>query len=259
MRRRANETRYRRSPDLGRRGRCALTDPTILANSFLWPQGYTMVFSGWENDLAALSSTTATAHFPVLTNKDGSDITGPGYEYIVTGAASFKLTYPAESGDKSTATLTHRVHLDDVPQIVADSGWDYTDATHTSIKLTTGNFVNNDIYEFSYTAKNPTPNGMGLAAIRDFVSFIRYAKQDDAGTANPLADDGIVRVYSETSSQPGRLLNDFVHLGFNEDESHRKVIDGMLQWIAAGDGDNMNYRWSQTRSRWSSIHRTSTG
>ena len=223
-----------------------ITDPVALANSFLWPQGYTMVFSGWENDLAALTSTTATAHFPVLKNPDGSDITGPGYEYIVTGAASFKLTYPAESGDKSAAKLTHRVHLDDVPQVVPDSGWDYTDATNTSIKLTTGNFVSNDIYEFSYTAKNPTPNGMGLAAIRDFVSFIRYAKQDDGGTANPLADDGIVRVYSETSSQPGRLLNDFVHLGFNEDESHRKVIDGMLQWIAAGDGDNMNYRWSQT-------------
>lgn len=223
-----------------------ITDPVALANSFLWPQGYTMVFSGWENDLATLSSTTATAHFQVLKNNDGSDITGPGYEYIVTGAVSFKLTYPAESGDKSTAKLTHRVHLDDVPQVVPDSGWDYTDATNTSIKLTSGNFVNNDIYEFSYTAKNPTPNGMGLAAIRDFVSFIRYAKQDDAGTPNPLANDGIVRVYSETSSQPGRLLNDFVHLGFNEDESHRKVIDGMLQWIAAGDGDNMNYRWSQT-------------
>ncbi|HEX6795996.1 MAG TPA: alpha/beta hydrolase domain-containing protein [Casimicrobiaceae bacterium] len=223
-----------------------ITDPVALANSFLWPQGYTMVFSGWENDLAALNSTTATAHFPVLKNKDGSDITGPGYEYIVTGAASFKLTYPAENGDKTTAKLTHRVHLDDVPQVVPDSGWDYTDATNTSIKLTSGNFVSNDIYEFSYTAKNPTPNGMGLAAIRDFVSFLRYAKQDDAGTPNPLANDGIVRVYSETSSQPGRLLNDFVHLGFNEDESQRKVIDGMLQWIAAGDGDNMNYRWSQT-------------
>jgi hypothetical protein len=43
------------------------------------------------------------------------------------------------------------------------------------------------------------------------------------------------------------MLNDFTHLGFNEDESGRKVFDGMLQWIAAGDGLNMNYRWSQTK------------
>ncbi len=64
--------------------------------------------------------------------------------------------------------------------------------------------------------------------------------------ANPLAGD-VTRIYTETSSQPGRTLNDFTHLGFNEDENHRKVFDGMMQWIAAGDGLNMNYRWSQTK------------
>ena len=29
----------------------AITDPAALANSFLWPRGYTTVWSGWENDL----------------------------------------------------------------------------------------------------------------------------------------------------------------------------------------------------------------
>ena len=142
--------------------------------------------------------------------------------------------------------MTHRVHLDDPPQVVPTSGWTYTTPTDTAIKLTTGNFVNNDIYEFSYTAKDPTVNGLGLAAIRDFNSFLRYASQDDFGTPNPLAGD-VERIYTETSSQPARTLNDFVHLGFNEDENHRKVFDGMMQWIGAGDGLNMNYRWSQTK------------
>jgi hypothetical protein len=87
--------------------------------------------------------------------------------------------------------------------------------------LTPGNFVNNDIYEFSYIAKNPTVNGLGLAAIRDFNSFLRYSAHDDFGTPNPLAGD-VQRIYTETSSQPGRTLNDFTHLGFNEDESHKK-------------------------------------
>jgi hypothetical protein len=89
-------------------------------------------------------------------------------------------------------------------------------------------------------------NGPGLAAIRDFNSFLRFSTQDDLGTSNPIF--GYVdRIYTETSSQPGRTLNDFVHLGFNEDENHKKVFDGMMQWIAAGDGLNMNYRWSQTK------------
>ena len=227
-----------------------ITDPAALAGSFLWPKGYTTVWSGWENALGNINNPndyTATAVLPVVTNPDGSTITGPAYDYIVTGGASFGLTYPAASlsKDPAVAKLTHRVHLDDPPQTVDPSGWDYN-ATGTSIHLTTGNFVNNDIYEFSYTAKNPTVNGLGLAAIRDFNSFLRYAAADDFGNANPLAGD-VTRIYTETLSQPGRLLNDFTYLGFNEDESGRKVFDGMMQWIAAGDGLNMNYRWSETK------------
>jgi hypothetical protein len=42
------------------------------------------------------------------------------------------------------------------------------------------------------------------------------------------------------------LLNDFRTLGFNEDESGRKVLDGIMNWISAGSGINMNYRFSQS-------------
>jgi hypothetical protein len=228
----------------------ALSDPTALGDSFLWTRGYTTVWSGWENNLGPLVGLTATASLPVAFGPGNTTLTGPGYEYIVTSGvtAAYALAYPAASGTQGApnAVLTHRVHLDDTPQVVPTGGWAYTDATFTAIKLTSGNFVNNDIYEFSYIAKNPTVNGLGLAAIRDFNSFLRYSAQDDFGTPNPLAG-GIQRIYTETSSQPARTLNDFTHLGFNEDESHRKVFDGMMQWIGAADGLNMNYRWSQTK------------
>jgi hypothetical protein len=226
----------------------ALTDPATLDDSFLWTRGYTTVWTGWENNLAALSDLVATAVLPVAHGPGNTVITGPAYEYIVTGAATFTLAYPAATGNQGApdAVLTHRVHLDDPAVVVASGGWAYTDANRTAIKLTSGNFVNNDIYEFSYIARDPTVNGLGLAAIRDFNSFLRFASHDDIGTPNPIKGH-IDRIYTETSSQPGRTLNDFVHLGFNEDENHRKVFDGMMQWIAAGDGLNMNYRWSQTK------------
>ena len=102
----------------------------------------------------------------------------------------------------------------------------------------------NDIYEFSYTAKDPTVNGVGFAAVRDWNAWLRYETKDDSGTANPLAGD-ITRIYTEVSSQPGRFLNDFRYLGFNQAENGKQVFDGMMQWIAAGDGISMNYRWSQ--------------
>jgi hypothetical protein len=126
---------------------------------------------------------------------------------------------------------------------VPASGWAYN-ADGTTISLTSGNFVANDIYEFFYTAKNPTVNGVGFAALRDFNAWLRYSPSDDFGTPNPFFGD-VQRIYTDTLSQPARLLNDFTALGFNEAENGKKVFDGMLQWIGAGDGVNMNYRWSQ--------------
>jgi hypothetical protein len=218
----------------------SVTDPAILANAFLMPRGFTMVWSGW--DKAAGTNTTnfnTTIALPVATNK-GATITGPAYEYIVTSGSSFTLAYPAfDAKDQKTARLTHRVHLNDTPVDVPAAGWTYN-ATGTAISLVGSNFVANDIYEFSYTAKDPSVNGLGFAAIRDWVAWLRY----DTSTDNPLARD-IQRVYTEVVSQPGRLLNDFRHLGFNQAENGKKVFDGMMQWIAAGDGINMNYRFSQ--------------
>jgi hypothetical protein len=224
----------------------SVTDSKALANTFLLPRGYTMVWSGWDHSAgtsAANFNTTIT--LPVAKNPDGSTITGPAYEYIVTRGTSYTLSYPAATTDPSKATLTHRVHLDDVPQIVPATGWSYNaDGTAIALLPTGTSFTPNDIYEFSYTAKDPTVNGIGFAAVRDFNAFLRYETADDAGTANPLAGD-VMRIYTEVSSQPGRLLNDFRNLGFNESEDGKIVFDGMMQWIAAGDGVNMNYRFSQ--------------
>jgi hypothetical protein len=224
----------------------SVKDASLLANSFLMPQGYSISFSGWDS--SAGTDTTdfnTTITVPIARNPDGSPITGPSYEYIVSPGASYELTYPAATLDKSKATLTHRVHLNDIPEKVPASGWQYnSDGTEIALLPAGTPFVKNDIYEFSYTAKDPTINGVGFAAIRDWNSWLRYETKDDSGTPNPLAGD-ISRIYTEVSSQPGRLLNDFRYLGFNQAENGKQVFDGMMQWIAAGDGISMNYRWSQ--------------
>src|SRR5712664_227929 len=224
----------------------SVTDPKVLANTFLPPRGYTMVWSGWDYSAGtSAADTNTTITLPVAKNPNGSPITGPAYEYIVTRGKSYALSYPAATMDQSKATLTHRVHLDDVPQIVPASGWTYdADGTAISLLPAGASFTPNDIYEFSYAAKDPTVNGIGFAAVRDFNAFLRYETADDAGAANPLAGD-VTRIYTEVSSQPGRMLNDFRNLGFNQAENGKQVFDGMMQWIAAGDGISINYRWSQ--------------
>jgi hypothetical protein len=223
----------------------SVTDPTALANAFFMPRGYTMVWSGWDKSAGNSSENfMTTITLPIAKNPDGSSITGPSFEYIVTSLASYTLTYPAATLDQSKATLTHRVHLNDTPTVLLPSDWEYTDSSGVAIRLTAGNFVANDIYEFSYTARDPTVNALGFAAIRDFSAWLRYGRRDDDGTPNPLAGD-VRRIYTETVSQPARTLNDFTYLGFNQAENGRIVFDGMLQWIGAGDGISMNYRFSQ--------------
>jgi hypothetical protein len=239
-----------------------ITTASVLENAFLMPRGYTMVWSGWE-ELGDLANLTASAKFPVVKNRDGSTVTGPAYEYILSTGSSFTLSYSAaDATDKASAKLTHRVHLNDLPQPMPAFGssactgtaicWDYnaTGTPGTAIRLRTAagaavNFTGNDIYEFAYTAKDPSPKGLGFVAVRDWNAWLRYETQDEFGTANPMAGD-IQKIYTEISSQPGRLLNDFRHLGFNEAENGKKVFDGHMQWIAAGDGINMNYRFSQS-------------
>ncbi len=222
----------------------SVTDGPTLDNAFFLPRGYTIVFSGWDKAAGTNNANfVTTISLPLAHNTDGSTITGPAFEYIVSPGASFTLTYPAATLDQNAAKLTHRFRLDDVPNTLPTTAWAY-DATGTSIHLTSGPFAANDIYEFSYVARDPTVNGVGFAAIRDLNSWLRYERRDDVGNANPLAGD-IRRIYTEVVSQPARTLNHFTHLGFNQGENGKIVFDGMLQWIGAGDGISMNYRFSQ--------------
>jgi len=221
----------------------SVTDAQALSQTFLFPKGYSYVASGWDASAGTdPANNVLIVKLPVAKNLDGSTITGLNYMYIVSGGSAVTLNYPAASLDKAQAKLTHRVHLDDTPQEVPASGWNYN-ADGTAISLVGGNFVNNDIYEFSYTAKNPTVNGIGFAAVRDFMTWLRYEAKDDLGLANPMAGD-INRIYTITRSQPARMLNDFRTLGFNASEGNRKVFDAIFNWVGAANGINMNYRFS---------------
>jgi len=225
----------------------SITDPTELANAFLMPRGYTMVWSGWDKSAGTSNANFNTTITLPIAKNHGATITGPSQEYFVTTSAtatSLPLSYPPfDRNDKTTPKLTHRVHLNDTGEVI--SSWNYNTAG-TAINLVGMTFVPNDIYEFAYTAKDPTVNGIGFAAVRDWNAWLRYETKDDQNppTFNPLAGD-IERIYTEISSQPGRFLNDFRHLGFNQAENGKKVFDGLMQWISAGDGINLNYRFSQ--------------
>ena len=245
--------------DFNNRGemRVAALNDTALSNNptkaahagtgYIMNLGYSVVGNGWDVG-ASKDDYGMTISVPVAKNPDGTSITGPSYEYIVFDSAKsmdYELTYPAATLDKSKATLTVRARLDDQPTVVPASGWEYADGKTIRLLPAGTPFKQSAVYEFTYTAKDPVVAALGLAATRDWVSFLRHAAKDEAGTANPLAGD-VRYVYSFSISQPSRTLNDFQAFGFNEDEQGRRVIDGMLKWTGGGNGDQINYRFAQT-------------
>jgi hypothetical protein len=201
--------------------------------------------------------------FPVATHRDGSSITGPSTEefdidFTATAAAE-PLHYAAATADQSQATLTVRENYGDTPIVIPSSGWAYTDSTLTAIQLTNGllfggpgTYSPTALYEFTYIAKDPLVAGLGFATLRDFATFLRSAKTDENGVANPLAGD-VRAIYTTCVSQPCRTTRDFVMLGFNQPERQRDfrgypqpmVFDGMINWIGGADGIFMNYRFAQ--------------
>jgi hypothetical protein len=213
---------------------------------FLMQMGYTIVWSGWDIS-AGTGNNNMTITVPVARNREGTAITGTSYEYISFDnekTNSYRLTYPAATLLKDQAVLTMRPLLNDAPQTIPSSQWEYKDDRTISLLPAGTAFQQSAIYEFTYTAKNPLIAGLGFAAPRDFISFLRYAKTDYDKHANPLAGD-IRFTYSFSVSQPARYMNDFETLGFNEDEQGRKVFDGIENWLGGGSGIGINYRFAQ--------------
>lgn len=224
-------------------------DPTTAADAgeaFLMRQGYTLAWNGWD-PLAAPGNDRLTITVPEATD-NGAAITGPSYEYINfdnSTTETYSLTYPAATLDQNQAALTVKQFLNDPPALIPSSDWEYVDDKTIGLLPEGTPFEQSHIYEFTYTAREPLVLGLGLAATRDFVSFLRHATADDDGTPNPLAGD-VEHTYAFSISQPARYMNDFQTLGFNEDENGQRVIDGILNWIGAGTGVAINYRFGQT-------------
>lgn len=229
----------------------ALTNnPTTAADAgsgFIMNLGYSVVGNGWDFG-ATSEDARLTISLPIAKSPDGSSLTGRSYEYINFNnakSARYTLAYPTATLEKSEATLTVRVRLGDRPTTIPATAWEYVDEKTIRLLPAGTPFKQSHVYEFTYTARDPVVAALGLAATRDFVSFLRHAARDDAGTPNPLAAD-VQQTLSFSISQPSRALNDYQTLGFNEDEHGRRVIDGMLKWTGGGSGDQINYRFAQT-------------
>ena len=213
--------------------------------------GFSLVDAGWHGD-GIPNPSQLFPTFPIATQPDGSPIVGPlRLEYLPTVDQFTRRLivtpwkpYEAADTDTTHSTLTVRDRQDAPRTRIASDRWAFgvCPTGQASLVLTTTDlclfdgFQANKMYELIYPAKDPIVMGLAHAVTRDVGSFLRYQTRDDLGNPNPLAasaaEVGIRRAYSSGVSSTGMYEREWIYLGFNEDEQHRKVFDGVTIYTA---------------------------
>jgi hypothetical protein len=252
--------------------------------------GYTMVWSGWQGNLPQTGAgdvDTIGTRFPTARNADGTSITGLSREEFVQdnagGATAIPLKYlPASLTDRSEVVFTARqswinsagVQVYAAPS-VAVTDWSYVTNADGSVGVqftapaavprpggTTEPADQGTIYSFVYRAKDPMVMGIGFAAVRDLVHFLRYTAKDAQGGDNPLNDlktaacaagtacpanptSNLDVVMADGVSQSGRFLRDFLYRGFNKASDGTQVFDGLMPLGTGARRVWLNYRFAQ--------------
>jgi hypothetical protein len=231
-------------------------------NGFLMRQGYSILWCGWNGDVAP-GNNKLLIDLPIA-SEHGQPISGSIYAEICVDAKSPSQPfywggsdpYPGVSLDNANARLTKRLTRRDPAVEIPRDRWSFArvqggdvipDPKSLYLK---GGFEPGWLYELVYVGRDPRVTGLGLAAVRDVISFFRYEYADTEGTANPLYGQaprgGIERAYGFGISQSGRFLHHFVYEGFNGDERGRAVFDGVLAHVGGAGRGLFNARFAQT-------------
>jgi hypothetical protein len=218
--------------------------------------GYVLLYSAWQGDVPKSNPNRLTVTVPVAKNPDGSSITGPYRAELVPSAATPVMSLPGGVFNGSMIpyepasldntqpgySLTRRVNETDQRITIPAADWKFAncDAAANPFPGTpdparvclNGGFDPRYLYELVYVAKDPKVMGVGLAALRETVSFFRKQAADSAGTANPLAGR-ITHTIGQGTSQSGNAMKTFLHLGFNQALDGTRVFDGLFAHVAA--------------------------
>ncbi len=223
-----------------------------LGDGFLLRQGYSLLWSAWNWDVLA-GDQRLQIELPIPT-EHSTPITGPvAAEFVLmrpAASAAFmwgdSRGYPPVDLAEPGARLTVRDQPAGARTPIARDQWAFDGPTRL---VAAAGFLPGRIYELVYTAREPRVVGLGLAAIRDSLSFFRFAAEDGFGTPNPLAGAGrpdaeVVLAFG--ISQSARVLQHMLWQALHVDEAGRMVFDGALIHVPGGGKGSFNHRFAQT-------------
>ena len=222
-------------------------DPTTEAdfgNGFLMRWGYTVAWIGWQADvprrdgLMALSVPAARGATGPISGRVRCQWRPNARVDTLPLADRYHVPHPAADLQDPEAELTVRAHAGAPRTPVARGAWRFApDASHLHLP---GGFEPGAIYELIYRAQDPPLVALGLLAVRDTASWLRWG----AAPGNPAAGR-LDRAYAFGVSQTGRFLRHLLYLGLTEDEAGREVFDAVVPHVAGARRGEFNMRFGQ--------------
>ncbi|MBB6255046.1 alpha/beta hydrolase domain-containing protein [Nitrospirillum iridis] len=239
----------------------AHNDPTTLAdtgNGFFFKRGFTLLWSAWTWDVqrGGPEDRPFILKPPVAKEKDGKPITGKvAYEFIVdkpaktAGYVGMKgIPYPFASEGAPDAVLTERDAPEAPRHPIARADWTFVEnpdgGLPVEVRLEAG-FQTGKIYEVVVPSRDPYVVGVGLAGIRDLLSF--FKTQPFAG--QPPLDRALIFGIS----QSGRVIDTMLYNGWNRDEEGRPAFDGAYAQVPGAGKGSFNQRFGQATRHFSPL------
>jgi hypothetical protein len=202
--------------------------------------GLTLIWVGWQFDVPPRDG-VLRLDVPVATD-GGRRIEGlvrcdwTVEERVVTLPLGHRdhRPYPIADVEHSDNVLTERDGRLAARRVVPRDQWRFVDGEARIARA--GGFEPGKIYELVYRARDPVVVGIGLAAVRDMMSYAKY----DASSPFPVRWGVGLGI-----SQTGRFLRHFIYQGFNTDEARRPVFDGLFVHTAGAGRGSFNHRFAQ--------------
>lgn len=216
-----------------------------VGDGFLMRNGFTLVWVGWQFDTPSglrLKAPIATDDGKTITGWIRADFVFAERTQSVPLGHRAQNAQPPIDAEAQDYRLTVRDTVLGERRLIPRSQWKFGKLTNegfvadpTFLYLTPG-FEPGKIYEVVYRTQNPTVVGLGLAAVRDLVSYAKY---------EPNQVVSVRRALGFGISQSGRYLRHFLYQGFNADERDRKVFDGINAHVAGGGHGSFNHRFAE--------------
>jgi hypothetical protein len=228
--------------------------PVEPGNGFLFRKGYTVVFGGWQADVPTAPGLIGM-RAPEALDEQGQSIQGQLLCWFQEAEAtqwqllSHKnhLPHAPEDPEESGAQMFVKDHPNDAGELISRDQWSFARrGTHEKEPephhvYMESSFQPGRIYELVYTTRGSRVIGLGFAAMRDMVSFLKYGIASDG---NPCAG-ALRRAHAFGQSQSGRFLRTYLYTGINTDESGRQALDALIPHVAGGMKGEFNLRFGQ--------------